>query len=688
MNFLMKKHKTFRYNFCVTTASANFKLVGAALFFLCLLQQSVAQTNISTFKNAKKISTDLFGLFFEDINYAADGGLYAELVQNRSFEYSPADNKQWHSLSFWEYITPGFSYGAINTETSSPVHVNNPHYAVLTIEHVGTIPNNTTQQPLPASVTAGRPGVGLKNPGFANTITKKGERFNFSMFAKKLSNTPVDVYVSLQNKKGETLAENKLTINNKVWSKYTAQLTATAGSDSTQIVITAVSTGKIAVDMISLFPENTFKNRTNGLRNDLAQLLADMKPAFIRFPGGCLTHGDGLGNMYRWKNTIGPLEQRTAQKNIWGYHQTLGLGYYEYFQFCEDIGAKPLPVLPAAVSCQNSGGTWRVGGIGQQAIPMEEMTAYIQEVLDLIEWANGPVTSVWGAKRAAAGHPASFNLQYVGIGNEDKITPEFEQRFKLIHDAVKEKYPAITIVGTSGPFHSGEDYDKGWALANKINVPVIDEHYYVQPEWLISNQYRYDAYNRKASKVYLGEYASWGNKLYNAIAEALFMTGLERNGDVVSMASYAPLFAKKNFTQWKTDMIYFDNSNYVLTPNYYVQQLFSQNMGDYYLSNVIAKNSSDSLLAASCVFQNSSGEIIIKLVNAGKETKTVTVNTASFKKIMPLATVTTLSGSAGAENTFENPNAVTPVTTTFNVSKKFSYSVQPMSLTVIKIKTK
>ncbi|HEX6847640.1 MAG TPA: alpha-L-arabinofuranosidase C-terminal domain-containing protein, partial [Chitinophagaceae bacterium] len=622
------------------------------LFSLITTAQSV---KVKTFKGGKKISPDLFGLFFEDINYAADGGLYAELVQNRSFEYSPADNRQWHPLSFWEYITPGFSYGKINIETGNPVHPNNPHYAVLTIEHIGSVPDRPArpgQQPLPAFITTGRPGVGIKNSGFANTITKKGELYNFSFFARQLSDNPVDMYVSLQDAKGKLLAESKLTINKKDWSKYTGSFKTSDESDSTQIVLTGVSKGTIALDVISLFPENTFKKRPNGLRADLAQLLADMKPAFIRFPGGCLAHGDGLANMYRWKNTIGPLEQRIEQKNLWGYHQTAGLGYYEYFQFCEDISAKPLPVLPAAVSCQNSGGTWRIGGTGQQALPTEEMQEYIQEVLDLIEWANGPATSGWGAKRAAAGHPASFNLQYIGIGNEDKITPAFEQRFKMIYEAVKAKHPEIILIGTSGPFHSGEDFEKGWKLANEIRVPVVDEHYYVQPEWLISNQYRYDTYDRNAGKVYLGEYASWGNKLYNAIAEALYMTGLERNGDVVSMTSYAPLFAKKNNTQWTTDMIFFDNGGYYVTPNYHVQKLFSLNNGDYYYDKVIIKDNADSLLAGSCVYDSKSGDIILKLVNAGKQQKQAKVDLTRFGKFKPDAEKTELSGSADAANSF------------------------------------
>lgn len=640
-------------------------------------------------KGGKKISKDLFGLFFEDINYAADGGLYAELIQNRSFEYTPTNNN-WHSFSFWEYVTPWFSYGKPSIETKQPVHANNPSYLVLNIEHIGSFIEESQRpsQPLPASVTTGRPGVGIKNSGFGNIIIKKGEQYNFSTLARLLSDTPIELYPTLQDKNGTLLAENKITIHQKDWSKYTATLTATASSDSAYFVLLATTKGKIALDVISLFPQKTFNNRPNGLRADLAQLLADMKPAFIRFPGGCLVHGDGLENMYRWKTTIGPVEERLSQKNIWGYHQTMGLGYYEYFQFCEDIGAKPLPVLPAAVSCQNSGGTWRIGSTGQKALPLEEMQDYIQEVLDLVEWANGPATSVWGAKRAAAGHPEPFNLQYIGIGNEDKITPEFEQRFKMISDALKAKYPQIVLVGTSGPGQSGEDFDKGWDFANRLQVPVVDEHYYLQPEWFISNQYRYDAYNRKQGKVYLGEYASWGNKQYNAIAEALYIISLERNGDIVSMASYAPLFAKKNFTQWSTDMIFFDNSSYYLTPNYHVQKLFSLNAGDYYYANVIKTNKADTLIGGSCVYDSKTGDIIVKLANAGNNEKPVIIDLGRFGKINTIAEKTVLAGARDAANTFENPNNIVPVTTSITISNKVSFTLMPMSFTVLRIKTK
>ena len=404
------------------------------------------------------------------------------------------------------------------------------------------------------------------------------------------------------------------------------------------------------------------------MRSDLAQMLADMKPKFIRFPGGCLVHGDGLGNMYRWKNTIGPIEERIEQRNLWGYHQTAGLGYYEYFQFCEDIGAKPLPVLPAAVSCQNSGGTWRIGGTGQKAIPIDEMHEYIQEVLDLIEWANGPVNSKWGSKRAEAGHPESFNLEYVGIGNEDKITPEFKERFKMIFDAVKKKHPEITVIGTSGPFHSGEDFDKGWQFASDLKIPIVDEHYYTDPKWFITHQHRYDNYDRNKSKVYLGEYASWGNKMINAIAEAAYMTSLERNGDVVVMASYAPLLAKKDFTQWKTDMVFFDNKEICPTPNFYVQKMFMTNQGDYYYDNIISKDEKDTMLASSCVKDSNAGDIILKLVNAGTDKKKMNINLAGFNNFIPEAEMTVLSGNADDENTFENPNNVIPVKPNLNMT--------------------
>lgn len=651
------------------------KNVYILLFILAFGIQDILSQHIN---KEKKISSDLFGIFFEDINYAADGGLYAEMVQNRSFEYNPSDRREWHPFSYWEYITPGFSYGKIYIETSSPIHQNNPHYVVLEIENVGHYDE-----------FKGESGVGLKNNGFGGMVINAGDNYKFSVFGKLLSENPVDFLVALQNRKGEIIGESKIKINTHDWQKYETIITAKASYDTCSLIILGKNEGKVALDMISLFPEKTFKNRSNGLRADLAQIIADLKPKFVRFPGGCLVHGDGIGNMYRWKNSIGPLEQRKAQRNIWGYHQSLGLGFYEYFQFCEDIGAKPLPVLPAGVSCQNSGGTWRIGGKGQKAIPMEEMHDYIQEVLDFIEWAIGPADSKWGSKRAEAGHPEPFKLEYLAIGNEEKITPEFVERFKMIYKAVKERYPEIKIIGTAGPFAEGEDFEKGWALANELNIDIVDEHYYNQPEWFLANQYRYDKYDRNKSKVFLGEYASWGNKLRNAIIEAAYMTSLERNGDVVVLASYAPLLAKKGNTQWRTDLIFFDNKNIVLTPNYYVQKLFMNNQGDLYYDNVIIKDSNDSTIAVSCVKDSKSGDIILKLVNAGIREKIVKIDLNKFKIKNNLAEKTLLTGEPDAENTFENPEKIKPIFEIFRFKgKKFDYTLPPMSLTVLRIKTK
>lgn len=638
---------------------------------------STASLLAQSVKGGKQISTELLGLFFEDINYAADGGLYAELVQNRSFEYNPGERSEWHPFSYWEFILPGHSLGNISVETKAPIHPNNPHYIVIDAEFIGNYPQVKVES-----------GVGMKNSGFDGIVVREAEKYNFSMFAQLLTDAPMEFLVSLQTPKGEILAQNKITTSSKSWQKYSVILSSTAKSDSASLVVLAKTSGKIALDMVSLFPEKTFMNRPNGLRADLAQKLADMQPRFMRFPGGCLVHGNGLGNMYRWKNTVGPVEERKGQRNIWGYHQSAGLGYFEYFQFCEDIGAKPVPVLPAAVSCQNSGGTHVIGGAGQKALCIDDMGEYIQEVLDLIEWANGPVTSTWGAKRAAAGHSAPFNLEYLGIGNEDKMTPEYEERFRMIVKAVKEKHPEITIIGNSGPFHSGKDFEKGWEISNDMQVPIVDEHYYVQPEWLLSNQYRYDKYNRKGSKVYLGEYASWGNKVKNAVAEAAYITGLERNGDIVYMASYAPMLAKKGFTQWTTDMIFFDNVNICLTPNYHVQKMFMNNQGDYYFDKVVSKDESNNQLAASCVQDSKTGDVIVKFVNAGTDSKTMKVDLSRFKSILANAKITIFSGNADDENTFENLNKVVPSQSDFTTKSKFDYEAPAMSLTVIRIKTK
>jgi alpha-L-arabinofuranosidase len=643
-------------------------------------QLAFPQMVSSKHAGAKAISPDLFGIFFEDISYAADGGLYAELVQNRSFEYGPADRKGWDPLTGWEYRTEGYGYGNLSVETAEPVHANNPHYVVLTVEDPG------------------QEGIGLSNGGFDGMALKNGGLYNFSGWMRQLPDggkandqhtdpaARQTVEIQLRGRKGAVLGKAELSIVSDRWQEYKAAIRVSGQEDSAYLVVLAKARGKLALDEISLFPDQTFKHRANGMRDDLAQAIADLHPKFMRFPGGCLVHGDGLGNMYRWKNTIGPLEQRREQKNIWSYHQTTGLGFFEYFQFCEDIGAKPVPIVAAGVSCQNSGGTWRIGGTGQKGIAMEDMQSYIQDVLDLIEYANGPETTVWGAKRAASGHPAPFHLQYIGIGNEDKQTDIFRQRFNMLYAAVHAKHPEITVIGTAGPFPSGEDYELGWRFADSLSVAMVDEHYYEKPEWFLANGHRYDKYDRSRSKVYVGEYASWGNTLYNALAEAAYMTSLERNGDVVHMASYAPLLANVQHTSWNPDLIYFSNTKVLRTANYYVQQLFAVGAGDVYHPGIISAAAGDTGIAFSCVSNSLTGEVVLKIVHTGPGTLRTTVDLSTLGKLGTNATRTVLAGTPDAKNTEAAPNAVVPVDTQLAIQKKFVLDAPAYSLQVIRIK--
>jgi len=540
--------------------------MAVALFFTALAgrAQPFANITIHADQPGTKISPDLFGIFFEDLNYAADGGLYAELVQNRSFEYSAADHGGWNALTSWELVPRGGGEGSVAVETANPLHPNSPHYAVVTVAQVGR-------------------GVGLMNSGYHGIPLKAGEKYDFSFFARQIAGAPASVTVRLESKSGTLYGETKFSGLTKEWVKYTATIPGAQDAHA-RLVIMISGAGTFCFDTVSLFPQKTFHNRPNGLRADLARVIADLQPKFMRFPGGCLAHGFGLTNIYHWKNTIGPIEQRKEQFNIWRYHQSVGLGYFEYFQFCEDIGAKPLPVVAAGVCCQNSPG-------GQHGLPFDQMAGYIQDVLDLVEYANGPTNSIWGAKRATAGHPAPFNLEYLGVGNEDAQTPEFGVRFKMIYEAVKAKYPNLTVIGTVGPAPAGFDFSEGWKFARALGLDMVDEHYYESPEWFLNNLHRYDNYDRNGPKVYLGEYASRGNRLFNALAEAAYMTALERNGDVVRLASYAPLLARQGHTQWLPDLIYFDNTTVSPSVNYYVQQLFSRNQGDVYLPTTVSSAS-------------------------------------------------------------------------------------------------
>ncbi|MCH5224254.1 MAG: carbohydrate binding domain-containing protein [Muribaculaceae bacterium] len=565
---------------------------------------------LKIYPQTKEISPLLLGIFFEDINYAADGGLYGELIQNRDFEYKQgeAHNKEWDADYGWQLHGKDIRLQICN---ENPISLNNPHYARITILAENSDDKN-----------------GLINEGFDGITLKKGEAYKFKVTGRSSSEMLLEI--ELLSKDQKVITQTEIIIEpGDEWKDYSAIFNVPEDYSEAMLKISPRFIGEVDLDMISLFPENTYKGRENGLRKDLAETLAALKPRFVRFPGGCVAHGNGLDNSYDWKGSIGPLKDRKPLSNLWGYHQTRGLGYHEYFLFCEDIGAEPLPVLAAGVPCQNSSNPSRftVDDITlygqQQGVPIDSMGAYIQDIIDLIEYANGPVSSEWGSRRAEAGHPEPFNLKYIGIGNEDMITEVFKERFELIQDAIKRIYPEITIIGTTGPFYEGADYVEGWNFARKRNVDMVDEHYYVEPAWLIYNQNFYDNYDREGPKVYLGEWAAHlpdrSSTIETALAEALYITALERNGDVVRMSSYAPLLAKKGHTQWRPDLIYFDNDSVYPTTDYQMMRLAGENSGDRYVySKLDIKSDNDKVkarVAASVVNDSTTGETILKLVN-------------------------------------------------------------------------
>ncbi|MCM3626084.1 carbohydrate binding domain-containing protein [Paenibacillus glycanilyticus] len=501
---------------------------------------------------------DLFGIFFEDLNHAADGGLYAELVRNRSFEFDPIDHPDYHALTAWEKVERGGGKTEITIEESYPLNHHNAHYAGIEIISEGD-------------------GVGLMNLGFNSGIAvKQGESYRFSVYARRDASFNEPLNVTIEGADGAIHGESAIEVNSAEWAKYEAVITVNVTDNGSRLVLVTKGQGRLYLDMVSLFPERTFLGRPGGLRSDIAKLLADLKPKFMRFPGGCLVHDGSLNpddrnSMYRWKNTIGPIEQRPARRNNWRYNQTLGLGYYEYFQFCEDIGAKPIPILPGGYDPHHN-----------RIVPIEELSPWIQDALDLIEFAVGDSSTEWGAIRAGLGHPEPFGLEYIGIGNEEVGEPFFE-RYPYFHRAIKEKYPEMKVINSAGPFAAGSEYERGWKSAREHQSDLVDEHYYSSPEWFLAHCHRYDNFKADDPKVFLGEYASWGNTFYNALAEAAFMTGLEKNAHAVGLACYAPLLCNADYVNWKPDLIWFNNHEAFGTPNYYVQKLFMHHQGDHLL---------------------------------------------------------------------------------------------------------
>ncbi len=668
-------------------------MLAAAL--LAATMGASAQKPMSAPKGGKAISDELIGIFFEDISSSADGGLFAELLQNGSFEFSPAEKDGWGPATAWKTIRPGHSLGYIQPVTNPIVDK-----SFTASYNSNTIMRLHVERAKEFYDYKGWRGFGLQNDGFNGISVKGGARYDFSMRMANMGNAK-QVRVALVEPQGwgkdpKLLAEAIIDVNGNGmddWKAYTATLTPDTDCQKAALQLLVLNEGDVYLDDVSLMPQDTYMG--HGLRKDLAQALADLQPKFMRFPGGCVVHGggDGFWNTYRWKNTIGPRHQRIQQKNTWGYHQSMGLGYYEYFQFCEDLGMQPVPILPCGVSCQGTNGGWSMKTQAQEVVPMEDMDEWVQDALDLIEWANGnPATSKWAKLRAEQGHPKPFGLKYLGIGNEEKITPEFAERFKYMYNKIMKKHPEIVIVGTAGPgSHPGNsDLENGWKLAEELGMPIIDEHYYEPNKYFLESR-QYDKYPRnRKTKVYLGEYAAKDKKLIDALAEGLYLLHVERNGDVVCMTSYAPLFAKKDATNWNPDLIYFDNERPYLTCSYYVQQMFGQSSGQYFYGDCVSFEGDaagtvqpveKSPYGQSVVLNVKTRRLYVKLVNAGDVAKKANVNLSRFS-LKKMATKTVLTGKADDENNYEQ-QPIAPQKESIKAQKKFALDLQPYSMVML-----
>lgn len=646
-----------------------------ALFFY---QPVAAQTtDVITVKADKPyaaIKPTMWGVFFEDINLGADGGIYAELNKNRSFEFIKP-------MMGWKVLGKPKTEGDFLVINRNEENTNNPRFLRTTLHN------------------AAERTIGLTNEGFRGMGIKKDVRYDFSVLVRR-KNGNIKLLIELANNKDEVIGKTILTVNatGSEWKKVSTSFTATATEPKAKFNIWLEGDGEMDMDMISLFPADTWKGRPGGMRADMIQMLADMKPGFIRFPGGCIVEGFDLARRYQWKKTIGPIEERQLIINRWNtefanrqapdYFQTFGLGFFEYFQLAEDIGAEPLPILNCGMACQFNSG---------EVAPLDKLDPYIQDALDLIEFANGAVTTQWGKVRADMGHPQPFNLKMMGVGNEN-WGPQYVERLQLFMKAIKEKYPQFKIVSSSGTDPEGNRFSYLNGELRKLNTDFIDEHYYRKPEWFLANAARYDNYERNGVKVFAGEYAAhvnWDtpgirrNNWSAAIAEAAFMTGLERNADVVEMASYAPLFAHTDGWQWAPDLIWVDNLNIYGTPNYYVQKMFSLNKGTHavsLLSNGKPLAGKDSLYASAVIDKNT-GELILKFVNASATANTKTVTVEGVKKTQALAKQIVLSADLNTVNSFEKPYGITPVEAAITIkNKKLNMQLQPHSLTIVKIK--
>ena len=588
----------------------------ATLLALSLALGVQAQEHVMTVDVSKptaQIQPTMYGIFFEDINFGADGGLYAELVKNRSFEFPQ---------SFVGWVP----FGDVTVQDADPAFPRNPHY--IRIVNDGRLLR-----------------AGIDNEGYRGIGLKAGEEYRFSVYARTPEAQPMKLSIELVQADGANPVKKSIEISGKEWTKTTAILKSTFTDPHARLRIVLESLGTVDMDHISLFPVKTWKGRENGLRADLAQALYDLNPGVLRFPGGCIIEGNSLATRYQWKNSVGPVENRPLNENRWNYtfkhrafpdyFQSYGLGFYEFFLLSEDIGAEPLPVISCGLSCQYE---------SNEVVPLDELDPYVQDALDLIEFANGDATTKWGKVRADMGHPAPFNLKMIAVGNEqwDKV---YVERLEVFTKAIREKYPDIKIIGSSGPSASGDKFDYLWPEMKRVGVDLVDEHYYMEPKWFQDNARRYDSYDRQGPKVFAGEYAAHdhptgkANNLFTALSEAAFMTGLERNADVVHLATYAPLFAHVDAWQWNPDLIWYDNLRMMRTPNYYVQQMYGMNAGTDVLRLQMEGQpvaGQDSLYATAAL-NKPTNEIIVKLVNTASTPAEVKIDFTGLKKKQQLA---------------------------------------------------
>lgn len=602
----------------------------------------------------------MYGIFFEDINYAADGGLYGELVKNRSFEFPDA-------LMGWK------AFGKFEVKNDGPFE-RCPHYVVL-----GYSGHNDT-------------ATGLQNEGYFGIGIEKGEDYRFSVWAKAVSgDATVEVSLVDENtmEEHQEFATAELKVSGNEWKKYELVLKPTKTVQKANLRLLLKGKNSVALEHVSLFPKHTFKDRDNGMRRDLAQALYDLHPGVFRFPGGCIVEGSSLEQRYQWKNSIGPVENRPLNGNRWlstfnyrlfpDYYQSYGLGFYEYFLLSEDIGAEPLPVLNVGMACQYQ--NWNNP---KAHVPVDSLQPYIQDCLDLIEFANGDVNTTWGKKRAEMGHPAPFNLKFLAVGNEQWDNLYYE-RLRPFVKAIKAKYPNIKLIGTSGPDSEGEMFDKGWKAMKELKADLVDEHFYRDEHWFLSHGLRYEGYDRKGPKVFAGEYACHGkgkkwNHFETSLYEAAFMTDLERNADVVDMATYAPLFAHVDGWQWRPDMIWYDNTRMFKTVSYYVQQMYACNKGTNVLpltmnGKAVAGQEGQDGLFASAVVDKQKGEVIVKVANTSDKTQEVTLNLNGLKGSRSASLTTLQCDNMDAENTLDNPNKIRPVETTATCESKKNATV-------------